>query len=128
VQSLGGGNSYPVHLGLPVSLHGGVADLRISVTIVGLNKFRTTSAAGDGDWTCAALTPMAGAGKTAVLSCALDGAQPGSALRLGLDIGYAGDASVDAVLDVVAPTLDSTSGDNTASAALPPRNLDGSAP
>jgi hypothetical protein len=72
---------------------------------------------------------MAGAGKTAVLACSLDNAQPGAALRLGLDIGYAGaDAAVDALLDVVAPTLDDTAGDNTASVTLPPRNDDGSAP
>jgi hypothetical protein len=112
-----------------VSLHGGSADLRIVVTVVGLNKFRTTSHPGDGAWDCAATTPMAGAGKTAVLSCTLANAQPGGDLRLGLDIGYAGaDGAVDAVLDVVAPTVDSTAGDNTASASLPPRNDDGSAP
>jgi RNA polymerase sigma factor (sigma-70 family) len=114
--------SYPVHLAIPVSLSGGTADLQVTLTIVGLNKFATTSGAGEGGWSCAAITPMGGAGKSAVVRCSLPNASPGDPLTVGLDIGYAGSGSVEAQLAVLAPADDSSAGDNTASATLPPRN------
>jgi hypothetical protein len=114
--------SYPVHLAIPVSLNGGTADLQVTLTIVGLNKFVTTSGAGEGSWSCAAITPMGGAGKSAVVRCVLSDASPGDPLTVGLDIGYAGSGSVEAQLAVLAPVDDSSAGDNTVSATLPPRN------
>ena len=63
VQSRGQASA-PAHVELPVTLQGGTADLEVTVTIVGLNKFTTTSGAGEGAWSCLATTPMAGAGKT----------------------------------------------------------------
>jgi hypothetical protein len=114
--------SYPVHLAIPVSLSGGTADLQVTLTIVGLNKFATTSGAGEGGWSCAAITPMGGAGKSAVVRCSLPNASPGDPLTVGMDIGYAGSGSVEAQLAVLAPVDDSSGGDNTASATLPPRN------
>ena len=114
--------SYPVHLSVPVSLKGGTADLQMTLTIVGLNKFETTSGAGDGNWSCVAITPMAGAGKTAVVRCTLTGATPGDPLTLGLNIGYAGDGSVDAELAVLGSVDDKDPTDNTASTPLPPKN------
>ena len=117
-----GQTSYPVHLAIPVSLSGGTADLQVTLTIVGLNKFVTTSGAGEGGWSCAAITPMGGAGKSAVVRCTLADASPGDPLTVGLNIGYAGSGSVEAQLAVLAPADDSSAGDNTASATLPPRN------
>ena len=117
-----GQTNYPVHLAIPVSLSGGTADLQVTLTIVGLNKFVTTSGAGEGSWSCAAITPMGGAGKSAVVRCALSDASPGDPLTVGLNIGYAGSGSVEAQLAVLAPVDDSSAGDNTASATLPPRN------
>ena len=117
-----GQTNYPVHLAIPVSLSGGTADLQVTLTIVGLNKFVTTSGAGEGGWSCAAITPMGGAGKSAVVRCALSDASPGDPLTVGLNIGYAGSGSVEAQLAVLAPVDDSSAGDNTASATLPPRN------
>jgi hypothetical protein len=114
--------NYPVHLAIPVSLTGGTADLQVTLTIVGLNKFSTTSGAGEGNWSCTAITPMGGAGKSAVVRCALSNATPGDPLTVGMDIGYAGSGSVEAQLAVLAPVDDSSGGDNTASATLPPRN------
>ena len=112
----------PVHLAIPVSLSGGTADLQVTLTIVGLNKFATTSGAGEGSWSCAAITPMGGAGKSAVVRCTLSNASPADPLTVGLNIGYAGSGSVEAQLAVLAPVDDSSAGDNTASATLPPRN------
>ena len=117
-----GQSNYPVHLAIPVSLSGGTADLQVTLTIVGLNKFVTTSGAGEGSWSCAAITPMGGAGKSAVLRCALSNASPGDPLTVGLSIGYAGSGSVEAQLAVLAPVDDSSARDNTVSATLPPRN------
>ena len=111
-----------MHLSVPVSLKGGTADLQMTLTIVGLNKFETTSGAGDGNWSCVAITPMAGAGKTAVVRCTLTGATPGDPLTLGLNIGYAGDGSVDAELAVLGSVDDEDPTDNTASTPLPPKN------
>ncbi len=117
-----GQTNYPVHLAIPVSLSGGTADLQVTLTIVGLNKFVTTSGAGEGSWSCAAITPMGGAGKSSVIRCALSNASPGDPLTVGLSIGYAGSGSVEAQLAVLAPADDSSAGDNTASASLPPKN------
>ena len=117
-----GQTNYPVHLAIPVSLSGGTADLQVTLTIVGLNKFVTTSGAGEGSWGCVAITPMGGAGKSAVVRCTLSNASPGDPLTVGLSIGYAGSGSVEAQLAVLAPVDDSSAGDNTASATLPPRN------
>ena len=117
-----GQTSYPVHLAIPVSLSGGTADLQVTLTIVGLNKFVTTNRAGEGGWSCAAITPMGGAGKSAVVRCTLSDASPGDPLTVGLSIGYAGSGSVDAQLAVLAPVDDSSAGNDTASATLPPRN------
>ena len=113
--------SAPAHVELPVTLSGGMADLQVTVTIVGLNKFTTTSGAGQGPWSCVATTPMAGAGKTAVVRCNLPGARPGDPLALGLDIGYSGDGSLSAVLAVLGAAVDTDSSDNTVAADLPPR-------
>ena len=121
VQSRGQASA-PAHVELPVTLHGGTADLQVTVTIVGLNKFTTTSGAGEGAWSCLATTPMAGAGKTAVVRCTLPGAQPGDPLALGLDIGYSGDGSVSAVLAVLGDAVDSDTSDNSVAADLPPRH------
>jgi hypothetical protein len=114
--------NYPAHIEIPVSLEGGGADLRLVVSILGLNKFTTTSGSGEGNWGCVATTPMAGANKTAVLACNLNGARPADPLALGLNIGYAGQGRVTAVLEVLAPAVDKTSTDNTASADLPTRD------
>jgi hypothetical protein len=113
--------SAPAHVEIPVYLRDGVADLQISVTVVGLNKFTRTSGAGEGNWSCLAVTPMAGAGKTAVVRCTLPNADPRDPLTLGLELGYAGDGSVRAVLEVLEPAVDGDASDNTASADLPPR-------
>jgi hypothetical protein len=117
-----GQTSYPVHVAIPVSLSGGSADLQVTLTIVGLNKFETTSGAGEGGWGCVATTPMGGAGKSAVVRCTLPDASPGEPLTVGLSIGYAGSGSVEAQLAVLPPADDSSPGDNTVSATLPPRN------
>jgi RNA polymerase sigma factor (sigma-70 family) len=113
--------SYPAHVAIPVFLDDGRADLQLLVTVVGLNKFVTTSGAGEGAWGCVATTPMAGAGRTAMLRCTIDDAGPNDALNLGLDLGYAGDGSISAVLGVLGDAVDKSLSDNTASADLPPR-------
>jgi hypothetical protein len=64
---------------------------------------------------------MAGAGKTAVLRCTLPNASQGDPLKLGLDLGYAGNGSVSAVLAVLGSAVDEDVTDNTVSADLPPR-------
>ena len=114
--------SYPVHLSVPVGLAGGAADLQVTMTIVGLDRFETTSGAGDGSWSCVATTPMAGAGQAAVVRCTITGAAPGDPLTLGLDIGYEGDGSVHAELAVVGSADDKDPTDNTASTPLPHEN------
>ena len=82
--------NYPVHLAIPVSLSGGTADLQVTLTIVGLNKFATTATRRG---------PLVVHGHHAdgrsgqelrVIRCDLSDASPGDPLTVGLDIGYAG--------------------------------------
>jgi hypothetical protein len=112
----------PAHVGFSVDLAGGTVDLEMTVTVVGLKRFDTTSGAREGSWTCVATTPIAGAGKASELRCNLDKAGPGDPLALGLDLGYSGDASVSGVLAVLGPAVDVDVSDNAASADLPRRN------
>jgi hypothetical protein len=111
-------SSTPVHIAVPVSLQGGRADLVLTVSVLGLNKYTLTHSAGDGDWSCAATTPMAGANKLGVVRCTIDNAAPGSALDLGMNLGYAGKASVTVVLSVNGAD-DRSNSDNSVSSPLP---------
>jgi hypothetical protein len=66
---------------------------------------------------------MAGDPKIARIQCVLPGASPGDTLDFGLNINYVGDtASITTDLSVQAPVVDSTRGDDTVSATLPPRH------
>jgi hypothetical protein len=113
-------NGIPWHVVVPVQLTGTTADLHIAVHIKGLNKFATHSGGGYGAWSCAAITPMAGNGKTATLSCSLPNASPSDVLDLGLDIGYVGDATLTADASVESAGGDSVPSNNVVSIALPP--------
>jgi RNA polymerase sigma factor (sigma-70 family) len=113
----------PMNVAVPVALSGGAADLTIVVTAPGLTNFAAATGPAFGAWTCQALTPMAGDPKIARIQCVLSGASPGDTLDLGLNINYVGDtASITADLSVQAPVVDASTGDDTASAALPPRH------
>jgi hypothetical protein len=90
----------------------------VAVSVVGLTNFQTASV---GDWSCAAITPMAGNARTATVRCRLAAAKPADPLTLGLDLAYVGDASLTAQLTVEAPAVD-VSGDDSTSTDLPPRN------
>ncbi len=107
-----------VHIRVPVSLQGGSADLEITVSVRGLNKFTRTQGAGEGNWACIATTPMAGANKLAVVRCTLNNASPSDALDLGMNLGYAGQASITAVLSV-SSAVDTTRFDDSVSSPLP---------
>jgi len=106
----------PIHVGIPVTLSGGTADLVVDVSVVGLTNYQNASA---GNWSCTAITPMGGNAKTATVRCRLAAASPADPLTLGLDIAYVGDASLTAQLTVEAPAVD-VSGDDSTSTDLPP--------
>ena len=111
----------PMNVAVPVTLNGGSADLQIVVSAPGLVAFAPATGAAYGGWTCEAVTPMAGDPKIAVVRCVLPGAAPGDALDFGLNINYVGDsASLTADLSVQAPVVDTSAGDDSASALLPP--------
>jgi hypothetical protein len=113
----------PMNVSVPVVLNGGSADLTIVVTAPGLTNFAVVSGPSYGAWACVALTPMAGNPKVARVQCVLSGAAPGDPLDYGLNINYVGDtASITADLSVQAPVVDTSTGDDSASAALPPRH------
>jgi RNA polymerase sigma factor (sigma-70 family) len=110
----------PMGVALPVVLRGGDADLTVVFTAPGLVAYATATGADYGAWTCQAITPMAGDPKIARIRCALTDASPGDTLALGLNINYVGDsASLTADLSVLAPVIDTTSGDDSATAELP---------
>jgi RNA polymerase sigma factor (sigma-70 family) len=110
----------PMNVAVPVALNGGTADLLMVVTAPGLTKFAAATGPAYGAWTCAAITPMAGNPKIARLDCSLPNAAPSDVLAFGLNIQYVGDdASLTVDLSVLAPVVDTSSGDDTASAALP---------
>ncbi len=112
----------PMNASVPVSLSGGTADLLIVVTAPGMSNFAVVTGPEYGAWTCEAITPMAGNPKVAKLDCRLPDAAPGDVLDFGLNVQYVGDdASLTVDLSVLAPVVDASSGDDTASAALPPR-------
>ena len=113
----------PMNVTIPVALSGGSADLEVMVSVAGLTNFETAAGGSYAAWTCDQITPMAGNPKVARLQCTLPGAAPSGPLALGLNISYVGDdASVSAALTVHAPVVDSSSGDDSASVALPPKN------
>ncbi len=113
----------PMNVAVPVALSGGTADLIIVVTAPGLTNFAAVSGPAYGAWTCEAITPMAGNPKVARLECRLPGATPSAPLDFGLNINYVGDtAAVTTDLSVQAPVVDTSSGDDSASAALPARH------
>ena len=95
--------------------------LRITLHVLGLNKFRAHTDAAYAAWSCTALTPMAGSGqgKVGVIQCDLPDASPADTLGLGIDIGYAGQGSVTADLSVLAPADDQDGSDNGSSTSLP---------
>jgi RNA polymerase sigma factor (sigma-70 family) len=113
----------PMRVSIPVELTGGTADLQMVVSVLGLSSFATVTAAPYGSWTCTALTPMSGNGtKPARLQCLLPDADPDGRLDLGLDINYVGsNAAVNASLTVQEPAVDTSSGDDSATSTLPPR-------
>ena len=86
-----------------------------------MSNFAAATGPAYGAWTCEAITPMAGNPKIAKLDCRLRNAAPSDVLDFGLNVQYVGDdASLTVDLSVLAPAVDSSSGDDTASAALPP--------
>jgi hypothetical protein len=112
----------PMNVTIPVALSLGHADLEVTVSVAGLTNFEAAAGGAYADWTCLAITPMAGDPKVARLQCQLPDAAPSGPLALGLNISYVGsEASVSAALSVKAPAVDTSSGDDTAFVALPPR-------
>ena len=112
-----------MHVAVPVTLTGGHADLAIEVTVAGLTNYVETTGGSYGAWTCGSITPMAGNPKIAKVQCQLADAAPADALDLGLNINYVSDAATfTAVLSVLGPALDETTGDDTSTTTLPPRH------
>ncbi len=94
------------------------------LTAPGLTNYAAATGPAYGAWTCEALTPMAGEPKIAQLECVLPSAGPTDTLDLGININYVGDnASLTADLSVQAPVVDTSAGDDSASASLPPRRV-----
>ncbi len=111
-----------MHVGIPVTVSGGPVNLQVLLTISGLTNYETDTTTGYGAWTCDATTPMAGNAKVARLLCELSGVTSADSLDLGMNLNYVGDPNtLTADLSVLAPSVDNTSGDDTASAALPPK-------
>ncbi len=91
------------------------------MTAPGLTNFATETGPAYGAWTCEAITPMAGNPKVARLECRLPGATPSDPLDFSLNVHYVGDdAALTTDLVVQAPVVDTSSGDDSATAALPP--------
>ena len=111
-----------MHVGVPVTISGGPVDLQVLLTISGLTSYEADAAAGYGAWSCGAITPMAGNAKVAQVLCQLSDVTSADRLDLGLRIHYVGDDNtVQADLSVLAPSVDDTSGDDSAATALPAR-------